>query len=127
MTKRVSKTDNRDARLRGWVERVGQLDTEIKALNADKADVYREAKEAGEDPNAVRAAVAFLRDPEKVMQKNAATVAVLERLGWDGKAFSGAQLAGPPPAIEGPTEPVDTDASHAHAHVHVHAHEGDTA
>ena len=34
-------------RLRSFVERIERLEEEIKALNADKADVYREAKGAG--------------------------------------------------------------------------------
>lgn len=122
MSKRPAKTHNRDQRLKGWVDRIEKLDEEIKALNADKADVYREAKEAGEDPNAVRAAVAFLRDPQKVMEKNAATVAVLERLGWDPEAWSGGQLAAPAtPAIEGAAEGVDEAPALAHARV---AHAG---
>jgi uncharacterized protein (UPF0335 family) len=42
------------ARLRSFVERIERLDTEIKDLNADKAEVYAEAKGTGFDTKIMR-------------------------------------------------------------------------
>ncbi len=44
-------------RLRSFIERIEQLDEEIKALNADKSDVYAEAKGAGFDVKTMKALI----------------------------------------------------------------------
>lgn len=113
---------NVKAMLEGWVSRIDQLDEEIKGLNADKADVFKEAKKAGVDPNGLRAAVRFLRDPEAVMERNEATLKILVEMGHDpGKLGlpirpGAAALA----AIEGKAEGVDEVVPRAHAHVRAH-------
>ena len=45
------------AQLRSIVERVERLDEEIKALNADKSDIYAEAKGNGYDVKALKIVV----------------------------------------------------------------------
>lgn len=49
------------AELRSFVERIQNLETQIKELNADKSDVYQEAKGKGFDVAAIKAVVAYLR------------------------------------------------------------------
>ena len=46
-----------DGQLRAFVERIENMNSEIKALNSDKADIYREAKGNGFDANALREVV----------------------------------------------------------------------
>lgn len=96
---RRAAANSPEAALKGLVERIDALDEEIKGLNADKADVYREAKEKGFDPNALRSAVRFLRDPDAAIQRNTATLQLLEMLGWDPNA---AALPAPKPAANQP-------------------------
>lgn len=43
--------------LRSFVERIERLTEEIKALNSDKADVFKEAKGAGFDVPALKALI----------------------------------------------------------------------
>lgn len=49
--------DNAKQQLKSIVERVEHLDTEIKALRDDQADIYAEAKGNGYDVKALRAIV----------------------------------------------------------------------
>lgn len=51
--------------LRSFVERIENIEAEIKGLNTDKRDIYAEAKTAGFDPQAVKDVVAYRRDPDK--------------------------------------------------------------
>jgi uncharacterized protein (UPF0335 family) len=44
--------------LRQFVERIERLREEVKALNADVSDVYKQVKSQGFDPKVVRAIVA---------------------------------------------------------------------
>lgn len=48
-------------RIRAFVERIERLEEEIKALNADKSDVYREAHGEGFDKKALRKVIANRR------------------------------------------------------------------
>ena len=74
---------NSVGRLKGYVERVEALDQEIAALNSDKSDVFKEAKSVGYDPNAIRNALKFRRDPGAYIERNQATMLVLRELGHD--------------------------------------------
>ena len=47
--------------LRSLIERVQNLETEIKELNADKSSIYKEAKGKGFDVAAMKAVIAYLR------------------------------------------------------------------
>lgn len=49
------------AQLRSIVERIERVDGEIKDLNADKADIYGEAKANGYDTKALKKIVALRR------------------------------------------------------------------
>jgi len=51
-------------RLRSFVERIERLEDEIKALNADKSDVYKEAKSAGFDVKVLRELIRLRRMDE---------------------------------------------------------------
>lgn len=66
-------------RLRFLTSRIQRLDAEIKALNADKSEVYQEAKAAGFDPGAVRAAIRWMNDPAGSEEKS---VLVDQYVGW---------------------------------------------
>ena len=68
-------------RLRSFVERVENLDKEIKELNSDKHDVYVEAKKAKFNPQAIKDAVAFRRDPTKATERSALADEYLALLG----------------------------------------------
>ncbi len=53
-------------RLRSFVERVERLEEEIKDLNSDKSEIYKEAKNTGFDVKALKRVVSARRqDPEK--------------------------------------------------------------
>lgn len=55
------------AQLKSFVERTESLDEEIAALNADKSEVYKEAKSAGYDPKYIRKIVALRKlDPDEL-------------------------------------------------------------
>lgn len=50
--------------LRAFVERIERIEEEIKERNADKSDIYKEAKANGYDPKILRRVVAARRqDP----------------------------------------------------------------
>jgi uncharacterized protein (UPF0335 family) len=51
-------------RLRSFVERIERLEYEIKALNEDKSDVYKEAKSAGFDVKVLRELIRLRRMDE---------------------------------------------------------------
>jgi uncharacterized protein (UPF0335 family) len=55
-------------RLKSFVERIERLDIEIKDMNADKAQVYAEAKGTGFDPKIIREVVKLRRmeEPDRV-------------------------------------------------------------
>lgn len=55
--------------LRSVVSRIQRLEEEIKGLNADKSDVYKEAGGAGLDVPALRTLIQELRDPPKANEK----------------------------------------------------------
>lgn len=58
--------------LRAFVERIERLETEIKDLNADKSEIYKEAKANGWDVKALRALIAERRaDPASVAELDA--------------------------------------------------------
>lgn len=67
-------------RLRSIVSRIERLDEEIKALNADKSDVYREAKAAGFEPAGLRAAVRWMRDPAASEERDTVTKLYVDAL-----------------------------------------------
>lgn len=55
------------AQLKTFVERTESLEEEIAALNADKAEVYKEAKSAGYDPKYIRKLVQLRKlDPDEL-------------------------------------------------------------
>ena len=55
------------AQLKSFVERTESLEQEIAALNADKSEVYKEAKSAGYDPKYIRKIVALRKlDPDEL-------------------------------------------------------------
>jgi uncharacterized protein (UPF0335 family) len=52
-------------RLRSFVERIGRLEEEIKALSDDKKDIYAEAKGEGFDVKILREVVRLRKQDEK--------------------------------------------------------------
>ena len=50
-----------NGQLRSIVERIEAIEAEIKDLNADKRDIYAEAKGNGYDPKVIKAVVAERR------------------------------------------------------------------
>lgn len=59
------------SRLRSFVERIENIESEIKDRNSDKRDIYAEAKAAGFDPQGVKDAVAYRRNPDKASNRSA--------------------------------------------------------
>jgi uncharacterized protein (UPF0335 family) len=58
--------------LKQFVERIERLDEEIKALNGDKSDVFKELKGRGFDAKAIRKIVAIRRiDHSERMEQEA--------------------------------------------------------
>lgn len=47
--------------LKSFVSRIENIETEVKELNSDKSDIYKEAKSQGFDMPALRAVVAYRR------------------------------------------------------------------
>lgn len=89
---------NTAALVRGAVRRIETIEAEIAGLNRDKSDVYAEVKKAGIDPNWVRAAIAYRRDPDKAAAKQDGRDTVLEMLGLQVGPARPALLA-PQPGI----------------------------
>jgi uncharacterized protein (UPF0335 family) len=58
--------NNAKARIRSIVERIERLQAEIDALNADKAEIYKDAKSDGWDLRALKALIAERRKREKL-------------------------------------------------------------
>lgn len=56
-------------RLKSFVERIERLDAEIKDMNADKAQVYAEAKGTGFDPKIIREVVKLRKKPSDELQE----------------------------------------------------------
>lgn len=79
--------------LAGAVRRIEQLDEEIRAANAAKSDIYKEAKGHGFDPAAVRGAIRWRRDPDTAEERSQAVQNLLELL--DGVASAGVEDDGP--------------------------------
>jgi uncharacterized protein (UPF0335 family) len=70
--------------LRSFVERVERLEEEIKALQDDKSDIYKEAKSQGFDAKALKAVVAYRRkDPADALDQQAVFETYLDALGTD--------------------------------------------
>lgn len=68
--------------LKSFVERIERLDEEIKALNADKADVYGEAKGSGFHTKIIRKVVSLRRQDHAVRKVEEAIMELyLEVLG----------------------------------------------
>ena len=68
--------------LRAFVERIERLEEEIKALNADKSDVYGEAKGNGFDTKILRQVVALRRKDHAERKESEAILELyLEALG----------------------------------------------
>lgn len=66
----MAKNFNKDD-LKRYVERVQSLEEEITALNADKSQVYKEAKSDGYDPKYIRKIVQLLKmDSDQVDEED---------------------------------------------------------
>jgi uncharacterized protein (UPF0335 family) len=53
--------------VRSFVERIERLEDEVKAINSDKSDVYKEAKSKGLDTKALKSVIARRRkDPSEL-------------------------------------------------------------
>ena len=64
--------------LRSFVERIENLETEIKGLNSDKADIYGEAKSKGFDVKALRVVIARRRKDDSELSEHDALVETYE-------------------------------------------------
>ena len=71
--------------LRAFVERIERLEEEIKSLNADKADVYGEAKNNGFDVRILKKVVSLRRqDQDKRIEEATILGLYLAALGMPG-------------------------------------------
>ena len=50
----MSQSNGSDTALRSYVDRIESLEEEIKGLQADRSEVYKEAKDDGFDPKIIR-------------------------------------------------------------------------
>jgi uncharacterized protein (UPF0335 family) len=55
--------------LRAIVERIERIEEDVKALNADKSEIYKEAKGTGFDPKIIRLLVAERRKDESELSE----------------------------------------------------------
>lgn len=70
------------AQLRSVIERIEKLEEEIRDLNADKSDVFKEAKANGFDVAALRKIIAIRRqDPDKRAELDAVVETYMAALG----------------------------------------------
>lgn len=68
--------------LKSIIERIERLDEEIKDMNGDKSEVYKEAKANGFDSKALRRVIALRRmDPAQRQEEEAMVDLYLNALG----------------------------------------------
>lgn len=71
-----------NGQLRAFVERIENVETEIKDRNDDKADIYREAKGSGFDVPTLKKVVALRRKgPAKLQEQEALLDLYLAEIG----------------------------------------------
>lgn len=79
------------AKLKSFVERIERLEEEIKELNADKSEVYKEAKGNGFDVKIIRKVVAIRRqETAERVEQEALIDLYLSAIGMD-RAIAGAR------------------------------------
>lgn len=88
------------ARLRSFVERIERMEEEIAAANADKREIYAEAKHARYDVKALKAVIAIRRkravDAEGLQEHDAMVALYMGAL--DGEPEAGTPIATRAPA-----------------------------
>ena len=62
--------------LRSFIERLERLDEEIKGLNEDKSDIYKEAKSNGFDAKVMRRVLAIRKQDASERQEQDAILAM---------------------------------------------------
>lgn len=62
--------------LRAFISRIERLDEEIKGLNEDKSDIYKEAKSQGFDPKVMRRVIAIMKKDAAERQEEDAILAM---------------------------------------------------
>lgn len=78
----MSDGSNSHGRLQALVERIERLDGEIADLNADKREIFSEAKTDGFDVKALKAVLGIRRtDPQKRTEHNHIVATYLAALG----------------------------------------------
>lgn len=71
-----------NGQLKAIVERIENIETQVKELNSDKGDIYSEAKGTGYDPKVLRKVVALRRqDPSARAEQEAIMETYLAALG----------------------------------------------
>lgn len=71
-------------RLRSFVERVERINSEVADLNADKAEIFKEAKGEGFDVPTLKKVVSIrAKNPDDVAERAALVEAYLAALGSD--------------------------------------------
>lgn len=69
-------------RLRSFVERVERINAEIAERNADKAEIFKEAKDEGFDVPIMKKVIAIrAKDPDQVAEQSALVETYLAALG----------------------------------------------
>lgn len=77
--------DNSAGQLKSFVERIERLEEEIKSLNADKRDVYAEAKANGFDTKVLKRVIALRRQDEDERNEQDEILSLyLHALGMEG-------------------------------------------
>lgn len=74
--------DNSKEQLRSIIERIENVETQVKELNADKGDIYSEAKGSGYDVKTLRTIVRMRKeDPEDKAAREALIETYMHALG----------------------------------------------
>jgi len=82
MSAEIGDNSQAGTELRQFIERIERLEEEIKDINADKSDVYGEAKGRGYDAKIIKKVVALRRrDRDQVREENTILNLYLQALG----------------------------------------------
>ena len=82
-----------EKQIRSIVERIENIESEIKDRNADKAEIYKEAKAEGWDVKVLKSVVARRRDPAATAEIDAMIDLYESRLGTNHATHVQAQEA----------------------------------
>lgn len=109
--------------LKSLADRIDRLDEELKTLNADKSEVYKEAKSNGYDVRMLKAAIKRRRkhesDPSMALAAEETEDAYFIAITSGGLSSQGGASKNPPAATAAPANGTVDESAPTRAHVHV--------